>query len=62
MAAHLSRKTQLWLDKWISYYDRATFHTEIFVQKSLGVREAGPRGPRDYLIVLFSSNEKKHVK
>jgi hypothetical protein len=23
-----------------------------------GVREAGPRGPLDYLIVLFSSNEK----
>jgi hypothetical protein len=28
------------------------------VRGPLGVREAGPRGPLDDLIVLFSSNEK----
>jgi hypothetical protein len=32
------------------------------VRGPLGVREAGPKGPRYYLSVLFSSNEKKHVK
>jgi hypothetical protein len=27
------------------------------VRGPLGIREAGPRGPLDYLIILFSSNE-----